>query len=192
MVLLHAERQLVLRRCIKMSGELAKVFLKYGESNGEAVLYCVGRDIENLELHLKRKGSRWITEEKIIPKPKDTFSFMVHDFMLEKKYFKGSATTLVGELKMQFGVEIPSNKITQNLVQHGIELKSFGVTFEIKRSCGQRFIVLKYNRESDSSDGSLLWVELAVTAVTPCLANALHMRNDNSDGSLESDGTALK
>ena len=44
-------------------------------------------------------------------KPRDTFSFMIHDFMLEKKYFKGSATMLVGELKMQFGVEIPSNKI---------------------------------------------------------------------------------
>lgn len=160
--------------------------------NSEVILYCVGRDIENLELHLKRKGSRWIAEEKIIPKPHDTFSFMIHDFMLERKYFKGSATLLVGELKMQFGVEIPSNKITQNLVQHGIELKSFGVTFEIKRSCGQRFIILKYDRESDSSDGSLLWVELAVTAVTPYLANALTMRFDNSDGSYESDGTALK
>ena len=117
---------------------------------------------------------------------------MIHDFMLEKKYFKGSATMLVGELKMQFGVEIPSNKITQNLVQHGIELKSFGVTFEIKRSCGQRFIVLKYDCKSDSSDGCQLWVEIAVTAVTPYLANALPMRFDDSDGSSESDGTALK
>ncbi len=121
--------------------------------SGEVVLHCVGRDIENLELHLKRKGSLWIAEEKIIPKLRDTFSFMIHDFMLEKKYFKGSATMLVGKLKMQFGVKIPSNKITQNLVQHGIELKSFGVTFEIKRSCGQRFIILKYDRKSDSIDG---------------------------------------
>ena len=168
------------------------VMIEKQRGSGEAVLYCVGRDIENLELHLKREGSRWIAEEKIIPKPRDTFSFMIHDFMLEKKYFKGSATMLVGELKMQFGVEIPSNKITQNLVQHGIGLKSFGVTFEIKRSCGQRFIVLKYNHKSDSSDGSLLWVELAVTAVTPCLANALPMRITDSDGCCGSDGTALK
>ena len=111
---------------------------------------------------------------------------------MERKYFKGSATMLVGELKMQFGVEIPSNKITQNLVQHGIELKGFGVTFKIKRSCGQRFIVLKYNRESDSSDGCQLWVEIAVTAVTPHPANALPMRITDSDGCCESDGTALK
>ncbi len=168
------------------------VMIEKQRGSGEATLYCVGRDIENLELHLKREGSRWIAEEKIIPKPRDTFSFMVHDFMLEKKYFKGSATTLVGELKMQFGVEIPSNKITQNLVQHGIELKDFGVTFETKRSCGQRFIVLKYDRKSDSSDGCQLWVEIAVTAVTPYPANALPMRITGSDGCCDSDGTALK
>ncbi len=168
------------------------VMIEKQRGSDEVILHCVGRDIENLELHLKRKGSRWIAEEKITSKPRDTFSLMMHDFMLEKKYFKGSATMLVGEMKMQFGVEIPSNKITQNLVQHGIELKSFGVTFEIKRSCGQRFIVLKYDHKSDSSDGCQLWVEIAVTAVTPYLANALTMRITDSDGCYESDGTALK
>lgn len=168
------------------------VMIEKQRGSGEAILYCVGRDIENLELNLKRGGSRWFAEEKTIPKPRDTFSFMVHDFILERKYFKGSATMLVGELKMQFGVEIPSNKITQNLVQHGIELKSFGVTFEIKRSCGQRFIVLKYDCKSDSSDGCQLWVEIAVTAVTPHLANALPMQIGDGDGCCESDGTFLK
>ncbi len=168
------------------------VMIEKQRGSGEVILYCVSRDIENLELHLKREGSRWIAEEKIMPKPRDIFPFMIHDFMLEREYFKGSATMLVGVLKMRFGVEIPSNKITQNLVQHGIELKSFGVTFEIKRSCGQRFIILKYDRESDSSDGCSLWVELAVTAVTPYLSNALTMRHGDSDGCCESDGTALK
>ena len=168
------------------------VMIEKQRGSGEAVLHCVGRDIENLELHLKREGVRWKAEEKILEKPRDTFSFMIHDFMLEKRFFKGSATMLVGELKMQFGVEIPSNKITQNLVQHGIELKNFGVTFEIKRSCGQRFLILKYDRGSDSSDGSPLWVEIAVTAVTSMIANALPMRADDSDGSCVSDGTAPK
>ena len=73
------------------------VMLEKQRGSGEAVLHCVGRDIENLELHLKRKGSRWISEEKISPKPRDIFSFMIHDFMLAKNYFKGSATMLVGE-----------------------------------------------------------------------------------------------
>ncbi len=168
------------------------VMLENQRGSGEAVLHCVGRDIENLELHLKREVSRWIAEEKIIPKQRDTFSFMIHDFMLEKKYFKGSATMLVNELKIHYSIEIPSNKITQNLVQHGIELKDYGVTFEIKRSSGQRFIILNYDRKSDSSDGCHLWVEIAVTAVTPIVTNALPMRIFDSDSSFESDGTTAK
>lgn len=168
------------------------VMLEKQRGSGEAVLHCVGRDIENLELHLKREVSRWIAEEKIIPKQRDTFSFMIHDFMLEKKYFKGSATMLVNELKIHYSIEIPSNKITQNLVQHGIELKDYGVTFEIKRSSGQRFIILNYDRKSDSSDGCHLWVEIAVTAVTPIVTNALPMRIFDSDSSFESDGTTAK
>lgn len=168
------------------------VMIEKQRGSGEAVLYCVGRDIENLELHLKREESRWNAEEKIIPKQRDTFSFIIHDFMLEKKYFKGSATMLVNELKIQYNVEIPSNKITQNLIQHGIELKGYGVTIEIKRSSGQRFIILNYDRKSDSSDGCHLWVEIAVTAVTPIVTNALPMRIFDSDGSFESDGTTAK
>ncbi len=168
------------------------VLIEKQRSSGEAVLHCVGRDIENLELHLKREESRWIAEEKIFPKQRDTFSFMIHDFMLEKRIFKGSATTLVNELKIQYSVEISSNKITQNLIQHGIELKGYGVTIEIKRSSGQRFIILNYDRKSDSSDGCHLWVEIAVTAVTPIVTNALPMRIFDSDGSFESDGTTAK
>ena len=167
------------------------VMIERQRGSGETILHCVGRDIENLELHLRREGVRWIAKEKI-PKPCDTFSFMIHDFMLNRKYFKGAATQLVCELKNQFDVEIPANKITQNLVQHGIELKNFGVTFEVKRSCGQRFLILKYDCKSDSSDGSFLWVELAVPAVTPILTNALTMRVEDSDSSFESAVTPTK
>ena len=99
---------------------------------------------------------------------------------------------LVNELKIQYSVEIPSNKITQNLVQHGIELKGYGVTIEVKRSSGQRFIILNYDRNSDSSDGCHLWVTIAVTAVTPIVTNALPMRIFDSDGSFENDGTTAK
>ena len=168
------------------------VMIEKQRGSGETIMHCVGRDIENLELHLKRDGVRWTAQEKIIPKPRDTFSFMIHDFMLEKKYFKGSATQLVCELKNQFDVEIPANKITQNLVQHRIELKNFGVTFKVKRSYGQRFLILKYSHDSDSSDGSFLWVEIAVPAITPILANALTMLVEDSDGSFESAVTPTK
>lgn len=43
------------------------VMIEKQRGSVETILYCVGRDIENLELHLKRKESRWITEEKSFP-----------------------------------------------------------------------------------------------------------------------------
>lgn len=64
------------------------------------------------------------------------------------------------------------------------------MTIKIKRLSEQRFIILDYDRKSDGSDGCHLWVEIAVTAVTPIVTNALPMRIFDSDGSLESDGTA--
>lgn len=52
-----------------------------------------------------------------------------------------------------------------------------------------RFLIMKYDLNSDSSDGSFMWVEIAVTAVTPTITNALTMRNDESDGSFKSTST---
>ena len=49
------------------------VMIEKQRGSGEAVLHCVGRDIENLELHLKRVGPRWVSEEKTVPKPRDFF-----------------------------------------------------------------------------------------------------------------------
>lgn len=53
-------------------------------------------------------------------------------------------------------------------------------------------IILNYSCKSASSDGCHLWVEIAVTAVTPIVINALPMRILDSDGSFESDDTAAK
>ena len=60
------------------------VMIEKQRGSGEVVLHCVGRDIENLKLHLRREGALWSSDEIIIPKPCDTFSSMIHDFMLEK------------------------------------------------------------------------------------------------------------
>ncbi len=39
------------------------VMIEKQRGSGEVILYCVGRGIGNLELHLKRKGSRWIAKK---------------------------------------------------------------------------------------------------------------------------------
>ena len=73
-----------------------------------------------------------------------------------------------------------------------IKLKSYDVKIITKRSCWQRFIILNYDCKSDSSDGCHLWFEIAVTAVTPIVTNALPTRIFDSDGSFKSDGTPAK
>lgn len=57
-----------------------------------AKLYCVGRDIENLELNLVFRDCKWVVTDELATAEKDIFSFAIHDFMMEKNYFKGSAT----------------------------------------------------------------------------------------------------
>ena len=62
-----------------------------------AKLYCVGRDIENQEIALVFENSRWIVTDELKQSEPDLFSFAVHDLMLERKDFKGSATELATE-----------------------------------------------------------------------------------------------
>ena len=135
----------------------------------KAVLHCVGRDIENQEIALVFENSRWTVTDEIKEIEPDLFSFAVHDFMLERKYFKGSATELANELSKTLCKEIFSNCIKKELMHHAYELQSYGVTFESKRSNGQRIIILKYDLKSDSSAAKKLKPDVcknADTAVT--------------------------
>lgn len=108
-----------------------------------AKLHCIGRDIENQEISLAFESNRWIVTDEIKQSDPDYFSFAVHDFMLERKNFKGSATELAYELSKILCKEIFSNCIKKELMRHAYELQSYGVPFESKRSNGQRIIILK-------------------------------------------------
>ena len=140
-----------------VDGSMVLVETKRGDRTAE--LYCVGRDIENQEIALVFENSRWtVTDESKAIEP-DLFSFAVHDFMLERKYFKGSATELCKLLYNQFGKQYYSNRVTRDLVQHTDELARYGVAFKSRRSHGIRIIELDYNRSGDVSDGSWVYVE---------------------------------
>ncbi|MBR1863696.1 MAG: AAA family ATPase [Ruminococcus sp.] len=159
------------------------VLLKDKRSGGQAVLHCTGRDIEDQELSLKRHGARWVLASEHEDKPPDTFSFAVHDLMTELCAFKGSATELCGLLKDRFGGEYFANRLTRDLFRHAYVLRDLGVTFEPKRSNGQRLLLLRYDKNSDSSDGKTLMPEQPQTAdhtVTP----------DNTDCSETVENTA--
>ena len=77
---------------------------------------------------------------------------------------------LCGLLKAKFGGEYFANRLTRDMFKHAYELRDLGVTFEPKRSNGQRLLLLHYDKNSDSSDGKMLMPEQPQTAdpaVTP-------------------------
>ena len=129
-----------------------------------AKLYCVGRDIENQEIALVFENSRWIVTDELKQSEPDLFSFAVHDLMLERKDFKGSATELATELSKTLCKEIFSNCIKKELMRHAYELQGYGVTFNSKRSNGQRLIILKYDLKSDSSAAKKLMPDVCKNA----------------------------
>ena len=152
-----------------VDGNMVLIENKRGSRN--AKLHCVGRDIENQEINLVFENSRWKVSDEVKQSEQDLLSFAVHDFMLKRKNFKGSATELASELSKILCKEIFANHIKKELMKHAYELQSYGVTFESKRSNGLRIIILKYDLKSDTSDGKKLMPE-AVNFTDPAVTEA--------------------
>ena len=132
------------------------VLIKSGRSEHKATLHCTGRDIEDKEIGLEFRNKRWTVTDEVEPKDPDTFSFAVHDLMLELKMFRGTATEMCALMKNKYGTEVFPNRLTRDLVQHTYEMRSYGVEFSHNRSNGQRLLSLKYDSSSDGSDGKIL------------------------------------
>lgn len=140
------------------------VLIESKRGSRKAKLHCVGRDIENQEINVVFESSRWKVSDDIKNVKPDYFSFAVHDFMVMQKTFKGSATQLAEKLSALLHKEVFSNRVKKDLIQHAYELLDYGVTFESKRSNGQRIIILNYDMKSDSSDGRNLMPEVCENA----------------------------
>ena len=140
------------------------VLIESKRGSRTAKLHCVGRDIENQEINVVFESSRWKVSDEIKNIEPDYFSFAVHDFMVTQKKFKGSATELAEKLSALLHKEVFSNRVKKDLIQHAYELLNYGVTFESKRSNGQRIIILNYDMKSDSSDGRNLMPEVCENA----------------------------
>lgn len=150
-------------------------------------LYCVGRDIENLELNIVFENHHWVVTDEVEPHKCDTFPLVIHDLMLDEINFRGSATELCKLLYLRFGQQYFSNRITCDLVQHTEELKQYGVLFRSRRSHGSRIIELDYNRLGDGSDGSLVYVEVTDPAVPRSFENLCTPLITLDDGNLDGD-----
>lgn len=140
------------------------VLIESKRGSRKAKLHCVGRDIENQEINVVFENSRWKVSDDIKNVKPNYFSFVVHDFMVTQKTFKGSATQLAEKLSALLYKEVFSNRVKKDLIQHAYDLQDYGVAFESKRSNGQRIIILNYDPKSDSSDGRNLMAEVCENA----------------------------
>lgn len=183
-----------------VDGSMVLIENKRGSRNSK--LYCVGRDIENQEINLVFEKGRWKVVDEVTAKEADFFSFAVHDFMLERNYFTGSAKELAIMLSKILCKEIFANHIKKELMKHAYELQSYGVTFKSRRSNGKRVIILKYDLKSDTGDSKNLMPE-AVKYTDPAVTemssegsekplNTLFERDDENQKDKNSDDPAGK
>ena len=121
----------------------------------------------------------------------DTFSFAVHDLMLDQISFRGSASDLCKLLFRKFGGQYFPNRVTRDLIQHTEELKTLGVMFRSHRSHGYRIIELDYDRSGDSKNGSLLLVEILDLTGTRNSESPFTMLIEAGDGKNTGDGNFL-
>lgn len=158
------------------------VLKREDRSQPYATLSVVGRDIEACDIALKMVGSRWIVTAPPVQKQPDIFAFVLHDFMVGKAEITTTATELSAELEKQFHLTIPCNMISKKLMQHGVELEGYGVSFRIERSHGKRKLRLYYDRSGDSGDGRMMWGDNICPADTQVPANVLDTSSELGDG----------
>ena len=156
-----------------VDGSYVLVESKRGSRVGK--LYGVGRDFENIEMSVAFRNCHWYVTDTVEPFRRDTFSFAIHDLMVEQVSFVGSATALCELLYKKYGGQFYPNRVTRDLVQHTEELKTLGVSFTSTRSHGSRIIKLEYDISGDAKSGALLYSEVEESTGTQKSAKALPM-----------------
>ena len=167
------------------------VLTREKRSENAGILHCTGRDIESAEIAVRFDGHRWSVTDEVESHKPDTFSFAVHDLMLEQISFRGSASDLCKLLFQKFGGQYYPNRLTRDLIQHTEELKTLGVMFRSRRGHGYRIIELDYDRSGDSKNGSLLLVEIIDPTGTQNSASPFTALIGAGDGKISGDGNSL-
>lgn len=138
-----------------------------------AVLNISGRGAPSLDINIVRDHAKWKLLDTPPEDKSDVFPSAIHDFMLESKEFRGSASELCKLLSTKFpSQEFKNNWIYRDLLQHHDEIRSLGISYEKTKCNGTRSICVRYNSERDSSGGIFLYAENAVPAVPETSANA--------------------
>ena len=126
-----------------------------------------------MELNLKRENVKWILLDEAPDYKPNIFSFMIHDFISEKKSLNGTASEICSTLKEKFPEqEFNCNWLYRDLLQHDDEIRALGIDYGKAKSNGARSIFIRYSSGRDSSGGKILCEENGVPAVPEIAANA--------------------
>ena len=142
-----------------ISGAVDSSFTLVQEKRGSenAVLSCIGRDIEYRELRLRLNADHvWelvsdsrenpaLLEDKIVP--------LLIEFMAEKEKFIGTPTELVQKIDPDGIAGITSKNVSKKTLQSAEALKKNGITAAYRRSDGRRLIEL-HRVASDDAGGA--------------------------------------
>lgn len=115
------------------------VLLEDRRGSGHAVLHCVGRDIVNRELTLRRTPENiWekVSDSQSEPEqPPDRLVCYLRQMMENRTEYSGTISELAGELNQLAGSNSFSNRVlSKNLLQRQGELKQVSLQVQSKRS----------------------------------------------------------
>ena len=121
--------------------------------SGQAMLYCIGRDIEYREIELKRSEENiWevVSDSKEQPLLLESrVAFLLSEFMKQRTKFIGTPTELSRQID-PVGIEkITPKKVSRLVLQSVDALSKIGISVSVRRSNGKRLIEL---RRADSVD----------------------------------------
>ena len=121
--------------------------------SGQAVLYCIGRDIEYREIELKRgEENIWevVSDSKEQPLLLESrVVFLLSELMRDRTEFIGTPTELSNQIDPAGVEQITPKKVSRLILQSVDALSKIGISASVRRSNGKRLIEL---RRADSVD----------------------------------------
>ena len=79
---------------------------------------------------MKRENVKWILLDEVPDYKPDIFSFMIHDFIYEKKYLNETASEICFMLKEKFPEqEFNCNWLYCDLLQHDEEIRTLRIDY---------------------------------------------------------------
>ncbi len=127
--------------------------------SGQAVLHCIGRDIEYREIELKRSEENiWEvvsdSKEERPMKLESRVTLLLSEFMKQRTDFIGTPTELSEKIDPVGTERISPKKVSRLILQNLDALSKIGISGVVRRSNGKRLIEL-CRAESDDNQGAL-------------------------------------